>query len=208
MAPTTFEQTFWLAGRFVAGVDETGRGSLAGPVVAAAVVLRPEHRTLCKAVRDSKALTLIVRERLYDEITQCAAAWSIGIAGVEMIEQHNILGAAMLAMQRAVRQLNSPVDHVFVDGPHLPALEQPATAIVGGDRRCASIAAASIVAKITRDRIMVELAERYPQFGFERHKGYPTSDHFAALDQWGPTPEHRAMFLTKWRARTAQQQVL
>ncbi|GIV56489.1 MAG: ribonuclease HII [Candidatus Kapaibacterium sp.] len=208
MAPTRYEQRFWCRGVLVAGVDEAGRGSLAGPVVAAAVVLRPESSSLCRRLRDSKELTRRKREELFEEIVRSAVAWSVGIASVQHIAQRNILGATMHAMQHAVEQLGCSIAHVFVDGPHHPLLVQPTTAIVGGDRCSASIAAASIIAKVTRDRFMEELARQYPQYGFERHKGYPTAEHFAALERWGPTPEHRALFLTKWRARSGQAQLL
>jgi ribonuclease HII len=208
MASISYEQPFWCRGVLVAGVDEAGRGSLAGPVVAAAVVLHPDNRSLCRRLRDSKELTRRKREELFEEIIGSAVAWSVGVASVEHIAQQNILGATMHAMQHAVEQLRCSIAHVFVDGPHHPFLVQPTTAIVGGDRRSASIAAASIIAKVTRDRFMEELARQYPQYGFERHKGYPTAEHFAALDRWGPTPEHRTLFLTKWRARSGQAQLL
>jgi ribonuclease HII len=149
-----------------------------------------------------------VREQLYEEIVASAIEWKVAIADVRLIEQRNILGATLDAMQRAVESLSAHVVHVLIDGPKVPLLSLPATALVGGDRRSASIAAASIVAKVTRDRMMNLLAEQYPQYGFERHKGYPTKEHYRALDQWGPTPEHRSTFLRKWNQRTEQLHLL
>lgn len=208
MASISYEQQFWRRGMLVAGVDEAGRGSLAGPVVAAAVVLSPKNCSLCRRVQDSKQLRPRMREELFHEILHSAYAWSIGLADIELIEQRNILGATMYAMQQAVERIGCPIAHIFVDGPHHPSFVYPATAIVGGDRCSASIAAASIIAKVTRDRLMEELARQYPQYGFDRHKGYPTAEHFTALDYWGPTPVHRRTFLTKWRTRSAQRQLL
>ncbi|MCS6999940.1 MAG: ribonuclease HII [Bacteroidota bacterium] len=208
MASTTLEQPFWKVGKLVAGVDEAGRGCLAGPVVAAAVVLSPDSRHLCRQVQDSKQLSPAAREKLYDDITSQALAWGVGIADVAMIDRQNIFRATLYAMQQAVNALTVRVDHVFVDGPHLPPDFMEATPVVGGDVRSASIAAASIVAKVTRDRIMIALAAEYPHFGFDRHKGYPTAEHYRCLDRWGPTPVHRKSFLGKWHTRTRQQQAL
>lgn len=208
MAETTIERTFWDRQCLVAGVDEAGRGCLAGPVVAAAVVLSPADTKLADAVHDSKLLPPSVREELYQCILASAVECRVAIADVKQIEQRNILGATLDAMRQAVESLHSSIAHVLVDGTVVPPLSLPSTALVRGDRCCASIAAASIVAKVTRDRLMVTLAQQYPQYGFERHKGYPTKEHFRALDQWGPSDEHRTMFLRKWRQRTAQQSLL
>ncbi len=208
MAETTIERTFWDRQCLVAGVDEAGRGCLAGPVVVAAVVLSPADTKLADAVHDSKMLAPSVREELYQCILASAVEWRVAIADVKQIERRNILGATLDAMRQAVESLHSPIAHVLVDGTVVPRWSHPSTAIVGGDRRSASIAAASIVAKVTRDRLMIALAQQYPQYGFERHKGYPTREHFRALDRWGPSDEHRVMFLRKWRQRSAQQTML
>ncbi|MCX8051417.1 MAG: ribonuclease HII [Chlorobi bacterium] len=209
MASTELEEPFWSSGQLLAGVDEAGRGCLAGPVVAAAVVLSPVDRELCDAVGDSKQLSERERERLYATIVESAVAWAVGIADVATIESRNILGATMDAMACAVEQLRCRIACVLVDGPRVPPqLRIAARAVVGGDRRSASIAAASIVAKVTRDRIMNELAAEYPRYGFERHKGYPTAEHFRALDRWGPSPVHRRVFLRKWHQRNASQRLL
>jgi ribonuclease HII len=208
MAVVAIERAFWRQQQLVAGVDEAGRGCLAGPVVVAAVVLSPNNRRLAAKVDDSKLLSAPVREQLYEEIVTSAIEWKVAIADVGLIEKRNILGATLDAMRRAVESLSAHVVHVLIDGPKVPLLSLPATALVGGDRRSASIAAASIVAKVTRDRMMNLLAEQYPQYGFERHKGYPTKEHYRALDQWGPTPEHRSTFLRKWNQRTEQLHLL
>ncbi|MCX7929212.1 MAG: ribonuclease HII [Chlorobi bacterium] len=209
MAATELEHPFWSCGQLVAGVDEAGRGCLAGPVVVAAVVLNPNHHELCRAIEDSKQLSPTIREQLYSAITQSALAWSVSIADVAVIEERNILGATMWAMAQAVESLRCPVVHVLVDGPKVPpALQRMASAVIGGDRRSASIGAASIIAKVTRDRIMLDFAAVYPQYGFQRHKGYPTAEHFHALDKWGPTAIHRRVFLRKWRERSARRERL
>lgn len=204
MASIQHEQQFWKRGQLVAGVDEAGRGCLAGPVVAAAVVLDPLDRELADAVADSKTLRASVRLKLYKSIIQRAYSWGVGIVDVPTIEQYNILRATMLAMAQSVNALRCTISCVLVDGPTAPMLTQPTLTLVGGDKRSASIAAASIIAKVTRDQLMIELAHQYPNYGLERHKGYPTSQHFAALEQWGPSPVHRASFLRKWR--NSQQQ--
>lgn len=176
----------------IAGVDEAGRGPLAGPVVAAAVVLDP-----CFAIdglRDSKQLSAAQRERLAGVIRECALAWSVGRADAEDIDRINILQATLLAMARAVAGLSMPPTHVLVDGTHCPRLPCSVEAVVGGDRSHASISAASILAKVTRDAEMVALDGRYPQYGFRRHKGYPTAEHRQALREHGPCPFHRRSF--------------
>jgi ribonuclease HII len=176
----------------VAGVDEAGRGPLAGPVIAAAVILDPENPVI--GLKDSKQLTPSRREALYLEITQKAIAWEVGRAGVEEIDRLNILQATLLAMQRAVVRLSPPARYVLVDGNQCPRLDCPVEAVVGGDSTIAAISAASIIAKVTRDREMVELDRRYPGYGLARHKGYPSREHLLALQQLGVTPLHRRSY--------------
>ena len=176
----------------IAGVDEAGRGPLAGPVVAAAVVLDP--RAPIDGLRDSKQLTAPGRERLAALIRERAYAWSLGRADAGDIDRINILQATLLAMMRAVAGLPTCPDRVLVDGLHCPRLPCSVEAVVGGDRHFASISAASILAKVTRDAEMVELDNHYPQFGFRRHKGYPTREHREALRRHGPCPFHRRSF--------------
>lgn len=182
-----------LAGH-VAGVDEAGRGPLAGPVVAAAVVLDPDR--IPDGIDDSKRLDAGQREMAFAAIQGSAIAIGIAIADAKRIDRINILQATMWAMQKAVENLAAAPCLVLVDGNCLPKLRTQARALIGGDRRCVSIAAASIVAKVTRDRMMVELAQSYPGYGFERHKGYPTRSHRDALARLGPTPQHRRSFRT------------
>jgi len=179
----------------IAGVDEAGRGPLAGPVVAAAVIM-PEH-PLIAGIDDSKKLSPDVRSRLYDEILQNAVSVGVGIVGHETIDQVNILNATFLAMNRAVAGLAVRPDHILVDGNRYREIEGvriPFTTVVGGDARCYSVAAASIVAKVRRDAIMAEMDCLYPEYGFARHKGYPTAAHRAAIARLGLTPIHRRSF--------------
>ena len=176
----------------VAGVDEAGRGPLAGPVVAAAVILDDMQRI--KGLNDSKQLTALQRERLFDEIRAKALAFCVAEASVAEIDTLNILHATMLAMKRAVEGLRLPPHKVLVDGNRLPTIRIRAEAIVGGDASVASISAASILAKVTRDRICVEHELRWPQYGFGTHKGYSTAAHLAALDEHGPCDWHRRSF--------------
>jgi ribonuclease HII len=176
----------------VAGVDEVGRGPLAGPVVAAAVILDDERPI--KGLRDSKVLSPLRRERLYDEIMARALCVSIAEASAQEIDQLNILQATLLAMQRAVDRLRLPPTRVLVDGNRLPVLRVPAQAIVKGDSKVPAISAASIVAKVHRDRWCLTLHERWPMYGFDGHKGYPTPVHLQALVDHGPCPEHRRSF--------------
>ncbi len=179
--------------RRVAGIDEVGRGPLAGPVTAAAVVLDP--RRVPEGLDDSKKLSLAARERLFDEI-MASAVVSVAHASVEEIDALNILNASHLAMERAVAALR-PVCHALVDGNMIPkGLDCPATALIKGDGRSFSIAAASIVAKVTRDRLMVDLAQQYPGYGWEKNAGYPTKLHREALETLGVTPHHRRSFKT------------
>ena len=179
-------------GRHVAGVDEAGRGPLAGPVIAAAVILDPENPVF--GLKDSKQLTQARREALYLEITQKAIAWAVGRAGVGEIDRLNILQATLLAMRRAVVMLNPPAHRVLVDGNQCPRLDCPVEAVVRGDSTVAAISAASIIAKVTRDREMVDMDRRYPGYGLARHKGYPSRDHLLALQKLGVTPLHRRSY--------------
>ncbi len=176
----------------IAGVDEAGRGPLAGPVVAAAVILDPMRPI--QGLRDSKKLTEEQRERLAPLIRERALDWSVAHATVEEIDELNILQATMLAMKRAVAGLSVRPNLVLVDGNRVPHLDIAVNAIVGGDDKIASISAASIIAKTTRDQWLVELDRRYPEYGFARHKGYGTPEHIAALRKYGPLPEHRKTF--------------
>lgn len=176
----------------VCGIDEAGRGPLAGPVVAAAAILDPAR--LPAGIDDSKALSPARREALFAAIA-ATAAHGIGLASVEEIEELNILGATMLAMRRAVAALPLAPTFALVDGNRLPdGLPCPAQAVVQGDRRALSIAAASILAKVTRDRLMADIARAHPGYGFERHMGYGTAEHLEALYRLGPTPHHRLGF--------------
>ncbi|PLP97809.1 ribonuclease HII [Cupriavidus pauculus] len=177
------------------GVDEAGRGPLAGPVYAAAVVLNPDRQI--RGLADSKILTAAKREALFDRICERALGWHISFATVEEIDSINILHASMLAMQRAVQGLAATgviPDLVQVDGNRCPQVAYPVEAIVKGDAKVRAISAASILAKVARDRNLVELHAAYPEYGFDSHFGYPTPQHFAALDRHGPTPHHRRSF--------------
>ena len=176
----------------MAGVDEAGRGCLAGPVVAAAVI-RDESRPI-HGLRDSKALSEKKRNELFQEIQEKALAYSVGMTGAEEIDRINILRAALLAMEEAVLTLRKKPDCVLIDGNAKTSLPIEQRTIVKGDSKCASIAAASIVAKVTRDRIMTEVEKEYPGYGFSRHKGYPTKEHLGALRNLGPCPIHRKSF--------------
>jgi len=179
----------------VCGVDEAGRGPLAGPVCAAAVIL--PQGLIIDGLNDSKKLTEAKRKQLYAEITAQAIAYGIAFASVEEIETLNILGATYLAMNRAIAQLNPAPQLALIDGNRNAGIELASRCIVKGDSRCASIAAASILAKVTRDRYMYEMAEKYPQYGFDKHKGYGTAAHYAALREYGPSEIHRMSFLKK-----------
>ncbi len=179
----------------VCGVDEAGRGPLAGPVFAAAVIL--PAGLVIEGINDSKKLTEKKREALFDVIKEKAAAYCIASASVEEIERMNILQADLLAMKRAVEGLSVPADMAMIDGNITPHLSIPCTAIVKGDALSASIAAASILAKVSRDRLMLELAKEYPEYGFEKHKGYGTKFHREAILTYGPCAIHRRSFLKK-----------
>ena len=182
----------WDVPGLIAGVDEAGRGPLAGPVVAAAVIL-DDHNPI-KGLADSKILTSVKRERLYDEIRAKALCCAIAEASVEEIDKLNILQATLLAMQRAVAGLRLKPVKVLVDGNRLPVFDMLAEAIVKGDSKIPAISAASILAKVHRDRWCAQLDMAYPQYGFAGHKGYGTEAHMAALKQFGPCPEHRKSF--------------
>ena len=182
----------WELPVLVAGVDEAGRGPLAGPVVAAAVIL--DDLAPIQGLADSKVLTARRRERLFDDIKARALCCCIASASVEEIDRLNILQATMLAMQRAVEGLRLVPKHVVVDGNRVPVLRVPVSSLVGGDAKMAAISAASILAKVQRDRWCQDLHAEYPQYGFDGHKGYPTPEHLAALQQHGPCAAHRRSF--------------
>jgi len=186
---------FGTASRLICGVDEAGRGPLAGAVFAAAVIL-PEG-AIIEGLNDSKKLTEKKREALFTEITEKAIAYAITQASVEEIEELNILQAAMLAMKRAVEALHIKPDYALIDGDKTPSLEIPSEAVIKGDATSASIAAASILAKVARDRDMLELAKLYPQYNFDKHKGYGTKLHYEALKEHGISEIHRKSFLKK-----------
>lgn len=179
----------------ICGVDEAGRGPLAGPVCAAAVIL-PRNIEIV-GLNDSKKLSEKSRERLYDEICEKAMSFGIAFASVEEIEEFNILNAAMLAMNRAIAQLEPQPELALIDGNRSSAIEINSRCVIKGDAKCADIAAASILAKVTRDRYMLEMAEKYPEYHFERHKGYGTKLHYEALREYGPCEIHRPSFLRK-----------
>ncbi len=182
----------WDAPGLMAGVDEAGRGPLAGPVVAAAVILDDLNRI--RGLADSKVLSALRRERLFDEIRAKALACCIAQATVEEIDQLNILQATLLAMRRAVEGLRLIPHHVLVDGNRLPVLRMPAQAIVKGDSKVPAISAASILAKVHRDRLCLDLDATHPQYGFAKHKGYPTTEHLSALRLHGPCVAHRTSY--------------
>ena len=179
----------------ICGVDEAGRGPRAGPVYAAAVI-RPRDAVI-DGLNESKKLTEKKRDALFDVITERALTYGIASASVEEIEEFNILNATFLAMNRAVAKLDPAPELALIDGNRNTGIAMPSRCIVKGDSRCADIAAASILAKVSRDRYMLNLAEKYPQYHFEQHKGYGTKLHYEALREYGPSPEHRPSFLRK-----------
>ena len=179
----------------ICGVDEAGRGPLAGPVCAAAVIL-PRNIEIV-GLNDSKKLSEKSREKLYDEICEKAMSFGIAFASVEEIEELNILNAAMLAMNRAIAQLEPQPELALIDGNRSSAIEINSRCVIKGDAKCADIAAASILAKVTRDRYMLDMAGKYPEYHFERHKGYGTKLHYEALREYGPCEIHRPSFLRK-----------
>lgn len=180
--------------RYVCGTDEAGRGPLAGPVVAAACIL-PDG-IIIEGLDDSKKLSEKKREKLFDEICKKALTYCIALSTPEEIDEINILEASLQAMRRSIAGLDVPPDLVLVDGNINRGFSQPAKAIIGGDALSQSIAAASILAKVTRDRMCADLDEKYPEYGFKKHKGYPTKAHKLAVYKYGPCPEHRKSFLS------------
>ena len=197
-APYHYEARAWKTGvSRLAGIDEAGRGPLAGPVVAAAVIIGPERRI--KGLADSKLLTAEQREALFHLISERAVAVGVGIIDHATIDRINILQATRLAMTEALARLTVEPDFVITDFVALRDLGCPQRNLVDGDARCASVAAASIIAKVTRDRLMIEADRSFPEYGFARHKGYATPEHLAALDRWGPCPLHRRTFAGVWR---------
>lgn len=181
--------------RLLCGVDEAGRGPLAGPVCAAAVIL-PRGLEI-EGLNDSKKLTEKKREELYGVICKEALSFGIAFATVEEIEERNILGATFLAMNRALEQLDPQPELALIDGNRNTGILVPSRCVIKGDAKCADIAAASILAKVTRDRYMLEQAKLYPEYRFEQHKGYGTKLHYEALREYGPSPIHRMSFLKK-----------
>lgn len=193
-----FDMQYYGEYPLLCGMDEAGRGPLAGDVFAAAVLLAPD--TVIEGINDSKKLTEKKREKLFDEIKEKALYWSIKTASVEEIEQLNILNCAMLAMKRAAESLGVTPDMALADGNKIPQLSCPVQFVIKGDAKSQSIAAASILAKVARDRYMKEMALKYPQYSFEKHKGYGTKAHYQALDEYGPCEIHRMSFLKKYYA--------
>ena len=193
-----FDMQYYGEYPLLCGMDEAGRGPLAGDVFAAAVILAPD--TVIDGINDSKKLTEKKREKLFDEIKEKALYWSIKTASVEEIEQLNILNCAMLAMKRAAESLGVTPDMALADGNKTPQLSCPVQFVIKGDAKSQSIAAASILAKVARDRYMKEMALKYPQYSFEKHKGYGTKAHYQALDEYGPCEIHRMSFLKEYYA--------
>lgn len=192
-----FEEKAWQNGySAVCGVDEAGRGPLAGPVCAAAVIL--PAGIVIEGLNDSKKLSEKKREALFDVITENAVSWSVSLVDEKTIDEINILQATYRAMRQAVEGLPHPADFAYIDGNRMEGMGLPYECVVSGDARIPSIAAASIVAKVTRDRLMCDFAVRYPVYGFERHKGYGSRAHHEALLQYGPCPIHRRTFLKKF----------
>ncbi len=181
--------------RLIAGIDEVGRGPLAGPVIAAAVILSPEERpSWLSRVRDSKQLTPSQRESIFDCMMESGIAFGVGVVSHEVIDERGIVPATRLAMRHAVEQLSTRPDYLLIDYMRLPGVRIPQKGVAEGDSICVSIAAASIVAKVTRDRMMVELDSQYPGYGLAQHKGYGTPEHLEALQKLGPCPIHRKTF--------------
>ena len=181
--------------KFICGVDEAGRGPLAGPVCAAAVILPPD--TIIEGVNDSKKLSEKKREELFDVVINTALSYCIAFGSVEEIEEHNILATTMMTMKRAVEGLDVKADYAIIDGNRMPNLDIPGNFVIKGDANSMSIAAASILAKVSRDRLMLEYAKEYPQYCFEKHKGYGTKLHNEMILKYGPSKIHRMSFLKK-----------
>ena len=197
-APYRYEAQAWRTGvARIAGLDEAGRGPLAGPVVAAAVIIAPDRRI--PKLADSKLLTAERREAFFDVIMKRAVAVGVSVVDHLTIDRVNILEATRLAMSQALAALVVVPELVITDFVALPALPCPQRNLIDGDARCATVAAASIVAKVTRDRIMMEAHRDFPEYGFGRHKGYATPEHLAAIDRHGPCPIHRRTFAGVWR---------
>lgn len=182
--------------KYVCGVDEAGRGPLAGPVYAAAVILKPDSEF--EGLNDSKKLSEKKREALFDIIINEAVAYKIAAVDHKTIDEINILNATMLAMKMAVESLKIPADYALIDGNRVPELNIPSQFVIGGDAKIKSIAAASILAKVSRDRYMMQISQEYPQYLFEKHKGYGTKLHYQMLDEHGISPIHRMSFLKKY----------
>lgn len=194
-----YESKFWEDGlRFIAGVDEAGRGPLAGPVVAAAVVfpksLFARDSNPIADVKDSKKLTQKKRIQVFELIQKKALSIGVGIVPHDVIDEVNILNATFKAMHKAINRLVPPPDHLLIDGPHFPEMGIPYTKIINGDSKSFTIAAASIIAKVIRDNLMAEYDEKYPEYGFAKHKGYGTSAHIAAIKKFGYCEIHRKSF--------------
>jgi ribonuclease HII len=187
----------------IAGTDEAGRGACAGPLVAAACVLPPGRRGRVPGLADSKLLTPATREEVYAEVVDRSLAWSVVVIPVGDLDARGMHVTNIEALRRAVRGLDLPPDYVLSDGFPVSGLSQPSLAVWKGDRVAACVAAASVLAKVSRDRMMLDLHERFPQYGFAEHKGYITDAHSAALDEHGPCPEHRMRFVNVARARDA-----
>lgn len=175
-------------------MDEAGRGPWAGPVVAGATIMRPYFQ--CEGIDDSKLLTAEERDLYYDQILEGAEAWGVGVVEVDEIDRVGVARAARWAMGIALQQLNRRIDYLLVDGFNLPEALTPQLPIVKGDSRSISIMSGGILAKVTRDRLMIRTAEQFPGYGFEAHKGYPTPDHLSAMDRHGLTPLHRRSFVS------------
>jgi len=188
----SYERRIWKIGKLPAGVDEAGRGPLAGPVVAAAVILPKECEI--NGLNDSKKLSHQKREILYHQIKAVAVSIGVGIIEPDEIDRINILRAALLAMEIAVKKLNPKPDFLLIDGNIRTSLLIPQQAVIGGDSICNSIAAASIIAKVARDLIMYDYHNIHPEYNFKKHKGYPTKEHYEALRKFGPCPIHRKTF--------------
>ena len=188
----SYEEKIWNAGKIPAGVDEAGRGPLAGPVVAASVIL--SRKNPISDLDDSKKLSPRKREKLFDEIVDKSLAYSVALVEPEEIDKINILNASIKAMEAAVRKLELTPDYLYIDGNKETSLEITQETIIKGDSKCQSIAAASIIAKVTRDRIMKEFHTIYPEYNFEKHKGYPTKEHLNNIKKYGPCPIHRKTF--------------
>ncbi len=182
--------------KIIAGVDEAGRGPLADEVYAAAVILPPD--SCIEGLNDSKKLSEKKREKLFDEIKEVALAYAVATASVEEIDTYNIRNATYMAMNRAIEALNIKPDYVIVDGDYIKDCNYPHECVVKGDSKSLSIAAASVLAKVSRDRHMLQMAEKYPQYGFEKHKGYGTKVHIEALKEFGPCEIHRKTFIKKF----------